>query len=141
MIPNFFESPEGATVDKSGNIYVADAVADSIYKFNERGDLLIAFGGMEQKVAGALIGNILLGIFRLASGFDIEAILLKQKASRISKSISLVVKRPFPNSFPEMTSCFGLNLMSAFGSVSTVYVIMMRSPIKISLSEASAVNF
>ena len=48
MIPNFFESPEGATVDKSGNIYVADAVADSIYKFNERGDLLIAFGGMEQ---------------------------------------------------------------------------------------------
>lgn len=48
MIPNFFESPEGATVDNSGNIYVADAVADSIYKFNAFGDLLMTFGGSDQ---------------------------------------------------------------------------------------------
>jgi DNA-binding beta-propeller fold protein YncE len=47
MIPNFFESPEGATVDPAGSIYVADASTDSVYKFNAFGDLLIAFGGPE----------------------------------------------------------------------------------------------
>jgi len=48
MLPNFFNSPEGAAVDPSGNIYVADAGKDSVYKFNPRGDLLIGFGGSEQ---------------------------------------------------------------------------------------------
>ncbi len=48
MLPNFFDSPEGATVDNSGNIYVADAGKDSVYKFNPRGDLLTGFGGPDQ---------------------------------------------------------------------------------------------
>lgn len=47
MTPNFFERPEGATVDDAGSIYVADAASDSVYKFNAFGDLLIAFGGSE----------------------------------------------------------------------------------------------
>lgn len=45
MMPGFFDTPEGATVDPSGNIYVADAGKDSVYKFNPRGDLLTGFGG------------------------------------------------------------------------------------------------
>ncbi len=45
MLPNFFDTPQGTTVDNSGNIYVADAGKDSIYKFNPRGDLLTGFGG------------------------------------------------------------------------------------------------
>lgn len=45
MLPGFFTTPEGATVDNSGNIYVADAGKDSVYKFNPRGDLLTGFGG------------------------------------------------------------------------------------------------
>ncbi len=45
MLPSFFDTPEGATVDNSGNIYVADAGKDSVYKFNPRGDLLTGFGG------------------------------------------------------------------------------------------------
>ena len=48
MTPNFFENPEGATVDNAGNIYVSDAAMDSIYKFNSFGDLLTAFGGPGQ---------------------------------------------------------------------------------------------
>lgn len=43
--PNKFTRPEGTTIDASGNIYVADAGKDSIYKFNSFGDELIAFGG------------------------------------------------------------------------------------------------
>ncbi len=45
MMPGFFDTPEGAAVDNSGNIYVADAGKDSVYKFNPRGDLLTGFGG------------------------------------------------------------------------------------------------
>lgn len=48
MIPGFFSQPEGAAIDNSGNIYVADATKDSVYKFNSFGDLLIGFGGEEQ---------------------------------------------------------------------------------------------
>jgi len=47
MTPGFFDIPEGATVDPAGNIYVADAAVDSVYKFNPSGDLLIGFGGPE----------------------------------------------------------------------------------------------
>jgi DNA-binding beta-propeller fold protein YncE len=48
MTPNVFERPEGATVDNAGNIYVADAETDTVYKFNSFGDLLISFGGPDQ---------------------------------------------------------------------------------------------
>ena len=47
MMPGFLNAPEGATVDNSGNIYVADAGKDSVYKFNPRGDLLTGFGGTD----------------------------------------------------------------------------------------------
>ncbi len=45
MSVNKFSRPEGVTVDNSGNIYVADADRDSIYKFNSFGDELQSFGG------------------------------------------------------------------------------------------------
>jgi hypothetical protein len=45
MLPNKFSRPEGVTVDNFGNIYVADADRDSIYKFNSYGDELQSFGG------------------------------------------------------------------------------------------------
>ncbi|MBT8393158.1 MAG: hypothetical protein HKP17_11405 [Ignavibacteriaceae bacterium] len=44
MIPNKFEQPEGSALDRSGNIYIADAGKDSIYKFNSFGDELQSFG-------------------------------------------------------------------------------------------------
>lgn len=47
MLPSLFTEPQGATVDNSGNIYVADSGKDSVYKFNPRGDLLIGFGGLD----------------------------------------------------------------------------------------------
>lgn len=45
MLPDRFLSPEGVTVDNLGNIYVADAGKDSIFKFNSFGDELQSFGG------------------------------------------------------------------------------------------------
>lgn len=45
MSANKFSRPEGVTIDNSGNIYVADAGRDSIYKFNSFGDELQSFGG------------------------------------------------------------------------------------------------
>ncbi len=45
MIPNRFEQPEGSAIDPSGNIYIADAGKDSVYKFNAFGDELESFGG------------------------------------------------------------------------------------------------
>ncbi|MGQ9643056.1 MAG: hypothetical protein ACUVT3_04280, partial [Ignavibacterium sp.] len=45
MSANKFSRPEGVTVDNSGNIYVADAERDSVYKFNSFGDELQSFGG------------------------------------------------------------------------------------------------
>ena len=45
VIPNRFERPEGGTLDNSGNIYIADAGKDSVYKFNSFGDELTSFGG------------------------------------------------------------------------------------------------
>ena len=48
MIPNSFNQPEDAAIDNAGNIYVADAGKDSVYKFNTFGDLLIGFGGQDQ---------------------------------------------------------------------------------------------
>ncbi|MDP4195196.1 MAG: hypothetical protein Q8940_09120 [Bacteroidota bacterium] len=40
-----FSQPEGAAVDNSGNIFVADAAKDSIFKFNSYGEELQSFGG------------------------------------------------------------------------------------------------
>ena len=48
MIPNSFNQPEDAAIDNAGNIYVADAGKDSVYKYNAFGDLLIGFGGEDQ---------------------------------------------------------------------------------------------
>ncbi len=44
-VPNKFEMPEGSCLDNSGNIFIADAGKDSIYKFNSFGDELQSFGG------------------------------------------------------------------------------------------------
>ena len=45
ITPNRFSQPEGSWVDNEGNIYIADAGKDSIYKFNSFGDELQSFGG------------------------------------------------------------------------------------------------
>ncbi len=45
MVPNRFERPEGSALDNGGNIFIADAGKDSIYKFNSFGDELESFGG------------------------------------------------------------------------------------------------
>ncbi|HOJ17634.1 MAG TPA: hypothetical protein PLT92_03615 [Ignavibacteriaceae bacterium] len=42
---NKFVQPEGVTVDNSGNIFIADAGKDSVYKFNAFGDEMQSFGG------------------------------------------------------------------------------------------------
>ncbi|NWG28827.1 MAG: hypothetical protein HXY48_09875 [Ignavibacteriaceae bacterium] len=43
--PNRFDRPEGSALDEAGNIYIADAGKDSIFKFNPFGDELQSFGG------------------------------------------------------------------------------------------------
>lgn len=48
MLPNKFVSPEGSAIDNSGNIFIADAGVDSVYKFNSFGDELQSFGGPQQ---------------------------------------------------------------------------------------------
>jgi len=48
MIPGNFKAPDDATADNAGNIYIADAETDSVYKYNSFGDLLISFGGSGQ---------------------------------------------------------------------------------------------
>ena len=45
MIPGNFLKPEGNALDNSGNIFIADAEKDSIFKFNSFGDKLLSFGG------------------------------------------------------------------------------------------------
>ncbi|MGE5400797.1 MAG: hypothetical protein ACM3S2_10360 [Ignavibacteriales bacterium] len=45
MSVNRFWQPEDAAVDNSGNIYVADALKDSVFKFNAYGEELQSFGG------------------------------------------------------------------------------------------------
>lgn len=47
MLPGKFLNPEGSALDNSGNIFVADAGKDSIYKFNSFGDELQSFGGTQ----------------------------------------------------------------------------------------------
>lgn len=47
MKPNRFVDPQGSTIDNSGNIFIADAGKDSVYKFNPFGDELISFGGTD----------------------------------------------------------------------------------------------
>ncbi len=45
MSINRFTQPEDVAIDNSGNIFVADAAKDSIFKFNAYGDELQSFGG------------------------------------------------------------------------------------------------
>jgi hypothetical protein len=45
MDPGRFLNPTGSWVDAAGNIYIADAGKDSIYKFNAYGEELQSFGG------------------------------------------------------------------------------------------------
>lgn len=45
MTPNKFLRPEGTCLDDAGNIYVADAGKDSVFKFTPFGDELQSFGG------------------------------------------------------------------------------------------------
>ncbi len=45
MTPNKFTRPEGTCLDDAGNIYVADAGKDSVFKFTPFGDELQSFGG------------------------------------------------------------------------------------------------
>lgn len=42
-----FTRPEGLVVDNEGNIFVADAVRDSVYRFNNRGIERYSFGGSD----------------------------------------------------------------------------------------------
>ncbi|QQS38041.1 MAG: hypothetical protein IPM56_08920 [Ignavibacteriales bacterium] len=44
MTPGLFASPQGATIDNSGNIYVIETDSSRIYRFNSNGDLTIGFG-------------------------------------------------------------------------------------------------
>jgi len=62
MTPGYFISPQGAELDASGNIYVAESTKDSVYKFNSFGDKLIGFGGVsvfDQPYAVAYFNKIL----------------------------------------------------------------------------------
>lgn len=43
--PNRFLNPVGSCIDPAGNIYIADAGKDSVFKFNSSGDELQSFGG------------------------------------------------------------------------------------------------
>ena len=43
--PNKFAQPTGSCLDQYGNIFIADAGRDSIYKFNSFGEELESFGG------------------------------------------------------------------------------------------------
>ena len=45
MRPNKFTRPEGSCIDNAGNIYIADAGKDSVFKFTPLGDELQSFGG------------------------------------------------------------------------------------------------
>jgi len=45
--PNRFSSPVGNCLDPSGNIYIADAEKDSIFKFNSSGNEMHSFGGQQ----------------------------------------------------------------------------------------------
>ncbi|GAB4290613.1 MAG: hypothetical protein Kow0098_09360 [Ignavibacteriaceae bacterium] len=47
MTPNRFVQPEDAAIDNIGNVYIADAGKDSVFKFNSFGDELQSFGGPE----------------------------------------------------------------------------------------------
>jgi len=46
LSPDRFIRPEGINLDNAGNIFVADAGKDTVFKFSSRGDLLQKFGGV-----------------------------------------------------------------------------------------------
>ncbi len=45
MVPARFDRPEGSAVDNAGNMFIADAGKDSVFKYNTFGDELQSFGG------------------------------------------------------------------------------------------------
>ena len=47
MAPNRFTQPEGSCIDDAGNIFIADAGKDSVFKFTPLGDELQSFGGTD----------------------------------------------------------------------------------------------
>jgi hypothetical protein len=44
-VPDRFGNPKGSCIDEAGNMFIADAQKDSIYKFNPFGDEIHSFGG------------------------------------------------------------------------------------------------
>jgi DNA-binding beta-propeller fold protein YncE len=54
---NKFGAPEDAVVDFRGNIFVADAEKDSIFKFNSFGDELQSFGGSDVFNGPSAVGH------------------------------------------------------------------------------------
>ena len=54
VTPNKFGSPSGSCLDTYGNIFIADAGKDSVYKFSSFGNELQSFGG--PKVFGRPVG-------------------------------------------------------------------------------------
>ena len=81
VVPNQFSQPEGSALDNSGNIFIADAEKDSIFKFNAFGDELESFGGpdvfnqpygvsvFDQTVYVADTGNNRIARFKLSTDF------------------------------------------------------------------------
>jgi hypothetical protein len=51
LVPNKFEMPEGSCFDNSGNIFIADAGKDSIYRFSYFGDELQSFGAPHYSIS------------------------------------------------------------------------------------------
>lgn len=54
---NKFTDPSDVTIDRSGNIYVADMAKDSVYRFNQFGGILQKLGGAQNFVTPAGIAH------------------------------------------------------------------------------------
>lgn len=54
---NKFTEPSDVTIDRSGNIYVADIAKDSIYRFNQFGGILQKLGGVQNFVKPAGVAH------------------------------------------------------------------------------------
>ena len=54
---NKFNDPSDVTIDRSGNIYVADIGKDSVYRFNQFGGILQKLGGVQNFVTPAGVAH------------------------------------------------------------------------------------